>query len=211
MPRRPGTAGVSQETAPSRRILVVEDDPEIADVERSILATEGFEVDIARDGGEALERLAVTRYTGSGWTRTSPGWTATRWRRAFALCRSTRLPQSRWSPRPWSPTPATAASSWASPSSSQNPSSRQRFAPSSRTSPSRPSSTRPRWGPQPRAQAPPGPLSRFAGAIRRRRTRPRPGKAPRSTPRTPAGSFRSRRRSPPRATGQWPSPRGFRR
>jgi CheY-like chemotaxis protein len=64
MPHRPETAGVSQETAPARRILVVEDEPDIADVERSILATEGFEVDIARDGAEALERLAATRYHG---------------------------------------------------------------------------------------------------------------------------------------------------
>jgi CheY-like chemotaxis protein len=43
---------------------VVEDEPEIADVERSLLATDGFAVDIARDGAEALERLAETRYQG---------------------------------------------------------------------------------------------------------------------------------------------------
>jgi two-component system response regulator ResD len=55
---------VSQAAPAVRRILVVEDEPEIAEVERSILATEGFTVDIARDGAEALERLAVTRYQG---------------------------------------------------------------------------------------------------------------------------------------------------
>ena len=55
---------MSQETVASRRILVVEDDPDIADVERNILQTEGFEVDIAGDGAEALERLAETRYHG---------------------------------------------------------------------------------------------------------------------------------------------------
>jgi len=55
---------VSQDAAAARRILIVEDEPEIAEVERSILATEGFAVDIAGDGAEALERLAVTRYQG---------------------------------------------------------------------------------------------------------------------------------------------------
>jgi CheY-like chemotaxis protein len=55
---------VSQETVSSRRILFVEDDSDIADVERNILQTEGFEVDIARDGAEALERLAERRYHG---------------------------------------------------------------------------------------------------------------------------------------------------
>jgi CheY-like chemotaxis protein len=55
---------VSRDDAASRRILVVEDEPEIAEIERSILLMEGFAVDIARDGPEALERLAVTRYHG---------------------------------------------------------------------------------------------------------------------------------------------------
>jgi CheY-like chemotaxis protein len=55
---------VTQETTPPRRILVVEDEPDVADVERSILVTEGFAVDVARNGAEALERLAVTRYEG---------------------------------------------------------------------------------------------------------------------------------------------------
>ena len=53
---------MSQGDSASRRILVVEDEPEVADVERNILALEGFAVDIARDGTEALERLAATRY-----------------------------------------------------------------------------------------------------------------------------------------------------
>jgi CheY-like chemotaxis protein len=48
----------------SRRLLVVEDDPETAEVERSILAVEGFQIDVARDAEEALERLAATQYHG---------------------------------------------------------------------------------------------------------------------------------------------------
>jgi CheY-like chemotaxis protein len=55
---------MSRNAADSRRILVVEDEPEIADIEQSILMTEGFAVDVARDGAEALERLAATRYDG---------------------------------------------------------------------------------------------------------------------------------------------------
>jgi CheY-like chemotaxis protein len=53
---------VSQSDSAARRILVVEDEPEVADIERNILAMEGFAVDTARDGTEALERLAVMRY-----------------------------------------------------------------------------------------------------------------------------------------------------
>jgi DNA-binding response OmpR family regulator len=40
----------------------VEDELDVAEIERSILAMEGFAVDTARDGAEALELLAVTRY-----------------------------------------------------------------------------------------------------------------------------------------------------
>jgi CheY-like chemotaxis protein len=50
------------DAAAARRILVVEDEADVAEVERSILAAEGFAVDTARDGAEALARLAVTRY-----------------------------------------------------------------------------------------------------------------------------------------------------
>lgn len=50
--------------APARRLLVVEDDPEIADLERNLLTLEGFAVDVAGDGSEALERLEATRYGG---------------------------------------------------------------------------------------------------------------------------------------------------
>jgi len=64
---------VTQGTATSRRILVVEDEPEIADVERNILTAEGFAVDIARDGVEALERLAATRYHGIVLDANLPG------------------------------------------------------------------------------------------------------------------------------------------
>jgi CheY-like chemotaxis protein len=53
---------VTQETASPRRILVVEDEQEIALIERNLLTTEGFAVDVVADGAAALERLAVTRY-----------------------------------------------------------------------------------------------------------------------------------------------------
>jgi two-component system, OmpR family, response regulator ResD len=64
---------VTQGTATARRILVVEDELEIADVERNILTAEGFAVDIARDGVEALERLAATRYHGIVLDANLPG------------------------------------------------------------------------------------------------------------------------------------------
>jgi CheY-like chemotaxis protein len=53
---------VSQNDSAPRRILVVEDEPEVADIERSILAMEGFAIDTVGDGAAALERLAATRY-----------------------------------------------------------------------------------------------------------------------------------------------------
>jgi CheY-like chemotaxis protein len=54
----------AQDRVTARRLLLVEDDPETADVERNILALEGFQIDVARDGQEALDRLAATRYHG---------------------------------------------------------------------------------------------------------------------------------------------------
>jgi DNA-binding response OmpR family regulator len=41
---------------------VVEDDAEVAEVERSILVAEGFAVDMVHDGTGALEQLAAIRY-----------------------------------------------------------------------------------------------------------------------------------------------------
>jgi two-component system KDP operon response regulator KdpE len=44
------------------RILVVDDDPQIRRMMRTILIAEGFEVTDARGGGEALERLRSSKY-----------------------------------------------------------------------------------------------------------------------------------------------------
>jgi chemosensory pili system protein ChpA (sensor histidine kinase/response regulator) len=39
------------------RILVVEDDDDIRDTLRDLLMTEGYEVDVAKDGTDAIDRL----------------------------------------------------------------------------------------------------------------------------------------------------------
>jgi CheY-like chemotaxis protein len=44
------------------RILIVEDDELVADVERTLLEAAGFEVDDVRTAEEALTRLATTAY-----------------------------------------------------------------------------------------------------------------------------------------------------
>ena len=44
---------------PGDRILVVEDDDDIRDTMQEMLASEGFRVDVARDGIDALGKLAV--------------------------------------------------------------------------------------------------------------------------------------------------------
>ena len=41
----------------TKRILIVEDDETIANLEKAILEGEGFQVEIARDGLEGLERI----------------------------------------------------------------------------------------------------------------------------------------------------------
>jgi CheY-like chemotaxis protein len=94
---------VSEETSPPRRILVVEDEPEIADVERSILVTEGFAVDIARDGAEALERLGAIRYQGIVLDAHLPrldGYEVARRVRALPLNRATPIVMVTASPEP---------------------------------------------------------------------------------------------------------------
>jgi len=45
-----------------KRILIVENDDIIAKLEREILEKNGFEVDIARDGVEGLQRVNSDRY-----------------------------------------------------------------------------------------------------------------------------------------------------
>lgn len=44
------------------RVLVVEDEPQLADALREALARESFAVDVAYDGGEALEKYAAHGY-----------------------------------------------------------------------------------------------------------------------------------------------------
>jgi CheY-like chemotaxis protein len=41
----------------AHRILVVEDDDDIRDTLRDVLVSEGYDVDVAKDGAEALARL----------------------------------------------------------------------------------------------------------------------------------------------------------
>jgi CheY-like chemotaxis protein len=43
--------------AGSERVLVVEDDDDIRDVMQEVLASEGYRVDVARDGRDALAKL----------------------------------------------------------------------------------------------------------------------------------------------------------
>lgn len=45
----------------SERILIVEDDPSLAELERVILETEGYEVIVARDGLEGLLKLSIEK------------------------------------------------------------------------------------------------------------------------------------------------------
>ena len=44
-----------------QRVLIVEDEPNIADALRFLLTHEGFDVTVERDGAKALDRLAQTR------------------------------------------------------------------------------------------------------------------------------------------------------
>jgi len=49
-------------TLPSVRVLVVEDETDLADAVATGLRREGYAVDVANDGEEALEKLAYTEY-----------------------------------------------------------------------------------------------------------------------------------------------------
>lgn len=46
----------------SNKILIAEDDPFLSKVMNSTLKDEGFDVDLAHDGGEALEKIAKNKY-----------------------------------------------------------------------------------------------------------------------------------------------------
>lgn len=64
----PGSAFVPHSTLPepgsipAKRLLVVEDDPEMRALEVMLLADEGFAVDTASNGQDALARVETTRY-----------------------------------------------------------------------------------------------------------------------------------------------------
>ncbi|HEX3036298.1 MAG TPA: response regulator [Thermodesulfobacteriota bacterium] len=45
-----------------KRVLIVEDDELIAGIEKNILEEEGFEVEVARDGVEGLEKIKQDGY-----------------------------------------------------------------------------------------------------------------------------------------------------
>jgi two-component system, OmpR family, response regulator MprA len=46
----------------SHKLLVVDDDPALSRTLRRALTVEGYDVECAADGGEALQRLAITRF-----------------------------------------------------------------------------------------------------------------------------------------------------
>ena len=48
--------------SPRRRILIVEDDADVADVLRDLIADDGHQVDIARNGRGALDHIACVDY-----------------------------------------------------------------------------------------------------------------------------------------------------
>lgn len=50
------------ETGPRQRILVVDDDPSIRELNRAILTTHEFEVSVADDGAAAWDELQLNRY-----------------------------------------------------------------------------------------------------------------------------------------------------
>ncbi|HKR66345.1 MAG TPA: response regulator [Thermoanaerobaculia bacterium] len=50
-------------TTPTRRALVVEDDPAISKLVQKLLARRAFEIDVAHDGRTAVERLDNTKYS----------------------------------------------------------------------------------------------------------------------------------------------------
>jgi CheY-like chemotaxis protein len=47
---------------PARRILVVDDEPDVAELLVDLLSSEGFQVDVAVSGRDALARLETARY-----------------------------------------------------------------------------------------------------------------------------------------------------
>src|ERR687884_1326561 len=56
------STGRGSQPAPTRDILVIEDDPGVAEVLRLALQSEGYSVDVATDGAEGLSSLQQRRY-----------------------------------------------------------------------------------------------------------------------------------------------------
>ena len=57
----PASAPVQLQTRPPRRILVVEDEPDIRSLNAEVLKNSGYEVDTAEDGKAGWEALHATR------------------------------------------------------------------------------------------------------------------------------------------------------
>jgi CheY-like chemotaxis protein len=60
--RTPAGAALECQTNPPRRILVVEDDPDIRQLNTEVLAESGYHVDAAEDGVAAWQALNAKRY-----------------------------------------------------------------------------------------------------------------------------------------------------
>src|SRR3954454_9574395 len=61
-PRREPRTAATLDTLPSVRVLVVEDQTDLADAVATGLRREAYAVDVANDGEDALDKLAYTEY-----------------------------------------------------------------------------------------------------------------------------------------------------
>ena len=61
-------ADTSMATVAKKRVLLVDDDPELVESVRIALMTHGYEVLVATDGAEALRALSGTGPTSWCWT-----------------------------------------------------------------------------------------------------------------------------------------------
>jgi len=61
-PRKPARAPVRYQTSPPRRILVVDDEPDIRQLNAEVLKSSGYEVDTADDGKAGWEALHAVRH-----------------------------------------------------------------------------------------------------------------------------------------------------
>jgi two-component system NtrC family sensor kinase len=58
----PATTPAQDPNAPQRRLLIVDDEPGIVDVLREVLSSNGYAVETANNGADALERITSGRY-----------------------------------------------------------------------------------------------------------------------------------------------------